>query len=128
MSGYGRRKASEIAAIYDTNNIDALCNTYNIDAIEAPISPLIGYLGYDNYGAYVVVNSRLPGYIKRYVVAHELGHHIMHPHDIGFYWIITHTQFSLGRLESDANGFAVALLGMSDCLFDQVQAYLRSVG
>ena len=128
MGGYYWRKSSEISAIYGKSHVNALCSTFHVDVIEAAINPLIGYLGYDNYGAYIVVNRSLPRYIKHYIVAHELGHHLMHPHEVGFYWIIRNTYFLLEHLESDADGFAVALLGMSDCLFDQVQAYLRSVG
>lgn len=128
MSGYGQRKARETAATYGTYDVDSLCDTLHIDVIEAPISPLIGYLGYDNYRAYIVVNSSLPGYIKYYVVAHELGHHIMHPHDIGYYWIVRNTLFRLERLESDANDFAVSLLGMPESVFSDVRAYLHSVG
>ena len=56
----------------------------------------------------IFLNSNMPDYMKRFVLAHELGHLIMHPnHNAPF---LQSTFFSMDRYELEANKFAVDLI------------------
>lgn len=56
----------------------------------------------------IFLNSAMPDYLKRFVLAHELGHLIMHPnHNAPF---LQSTFFSMDRYELEANKFAVDLI------------------
>lgn len=126
MASFGSRKARELAVNYGTCCPLELCKLLSVAVIEAPISPLTGYLGQDAYGPYIIVATNLPSFVKNYIIAHELGHYVMHPRDVGFYWIMKNTLFLIERLELDADTFAVTLLNMSESLYEQVQFYIKS--
>lgn len=71
----------------------------------------------DTYGFYrcykrvktIVINSELTEWLKRYVCAHELGHAILHS-DLNTAFLKKNTFYSIGRIEREANEFAVNLL------------------
>lgn len=56
----------------------------------------------------VVINENLPEQVKKFVLAHELGHSIMHP-DCNTPFLQS-TFFSTDRLEIQANKFAAELI------------------
>ena len=56
----------------------------------------------------IFLNNNLSESIERFVLAHEIGHLIMHPkHNAHF---LHHTFFSMDKYEIEANKFAVELL------------------
>ncbi|MDL0421376.1 ImmA/IrrE family metallo-endopeptidase [Caldifermentibacillus hisashii] len=71
----------------------------------------------DTYGFYrcykrvktIVINSELSEWLKRYVCAHELGHAILHS-DLNTSFLKKNTFYSIGKIEREANEFAVNLL------------------
>lgn len=71
----------------------------------------------DTYGFYrcykrvktIVINSELTEWLKRYVCAHELGHAILHS-DLNTAFLKKNTFYSIGKIEREANEFAVNLL------------------
>lgn len=60
---------------------------------------------------FIIINmSRIPNENElRVVLAHELGHAIMHSSDSAFF-LHDHTFYSRGRFEKEANAFAAELL------------------
>ena len=57
---------------------------------------------------YIILSSNIDSYTERFVCAHELGHHILHPgHSYKF---ITESLFVNDKYENQANEFAVRLL------------------
>lgn len=58
---------------------------------------------------FIVIHSRLPDEWQRFVCAHELGHDRLHK-GISRLFLEEHSYFSAGKLERQANRFAVALL------------------
>lgn len=58
---------------------------------------------------YIAINKNYPYEIQCFVCAHELGHDRLHP-GIGYYFIEDNTLFNPGKLERQANHFAVMLL------------------
>ena len=57
----------------------------------------------------IVLNSRLPDWYKRLVLAHELGHQQLSPKGAGYFFISECTLME-PRVEYEANRFAVELL------------------
>lgn len=56
----------------------------------------------------IFLNSTMPDWMKRFVLAHEIGHLVMHPnHNAPF---LQSTFFSMDRYELEANKFAVDLI------------------
>lgn len=65
---------------------------------------------------YIVINSDLCYEERRIVLAHELGHAVLH-HNHNIYFIREQTLFPTGRYEVQANKFAAELL-IDDDLID----------
>lgn len=127
MTTHGRRTASEIISKHRTRNVYDLCDTYGVFVIEASMRKMLGYITDDEMGHYIIVNQKLPEFLKRFVIAHELGHYFMHPHDIGFFWIIKNTQFPIARLERHADDFALELLKISENVYMQIKKYIAQL-
>ncbi len=72
-----------------------------------------GYFIKIHRNKFIVVNSALNEFEKRIVMAHELGHALLH-NDKDVYFIKEHTLFPVGRLEAQANKFAAELLISDD--------------
>lgn len=76
---------------------------------------------------FIVIHNGLPAEWQRFVCAHELGHDRLHK-GINRFFLEEHSFFSPGKLERQANLFAVKLLS-SGTLPDQDEAvksyYLR---
>lgn len=83
--------------------------------------------------SYIVINSNLDEWEERIVLAHELGHAILHNNE-DIYFIKNHTLFPVAPLEKEANIFASELLIDADdidaCVFKgwdnkQIGSYLN---
>ena len=62
---------------------------------------------------FIVLNSNTTVFWQRFICAHELGHDRLHP-GISRFWLDEHSFFSAGKLERQANQFAVRLLTALD--------------
>ncbi|MBV4426486.1 ImmA/IrrE family metallo-endopeptidase [Clostridium tyrobutyricum] len=58
---------------------------------------------------YIVINNKLDEHEKNIVLAHELGHALLHYHKSTCY-LREYTLFPRGRIENEANKFAAELL------------------
>lgn len=68
-----------------------------------------GYFIKIHRNKFIIVNSALNEFDKRIVLAHELGHAMLH-NDKDVYFIKEQTLFPVGKLETQANKFAAELL------------------
>lgn len=64
----------------------------------------------------IVVNRSLPKHLQRFVVAHELGHAILHPNVNAL--LLENTVFPTDRREREANTFAINLLLSDSMVYD----------
>lgn len=78
---------------------------------------------------FIVINSKLDPIWQRVVCAHEIGHDRLHP-GISRFWLDDHSFFNVGKLERQANQFAVRLLTAGDDLAegDSINELLRRNG
>lgn len=67
----------------------------------------------------IILNNNLPEWTERFVLAHEIGHLVMHPkHSAPF---LQSTFFSMDRFEIEANKFATELIIPDDELMDMYE-------
>lgn len=86
-------------------------------ASETNLMVLYEDLGKNTWGYYscikripcIHVNSRLEGFTAIFALAHELGHHFLHP-GVNTPFLRKNTLFSVDKIEREANRFALYLL------------------
>lgn len=104
---------------YETNEPDELCDHLGIHITYEFLGEqdLLGY--YINSGEYkfIVVHDGLDYYDRRVVIAHELGHALLHP-ELNTSFLKYNTFQSLEKYENQANAFAAHLLLPDDFEID----------
>ncbi|MCI1858291.1 MAG: ImmA/IrrE family metallo-endopeptidase [Sporolactobacillus sp.] len=68
-----------------------------------------GFYRYLKRNQFIIINNRLRPPMKKFVVAHELGHAILHPKTSTFF-LKDCTAYWVNKTEDDANEFATKLL------------------
>lgn len=96
---------------YATNNPEMLASYLGIKIIRMPLEDVVaGFYKMINRRKYIFLNSDIDDEnFLRLVLAHELGHAIMHPKE-NCAFIRNHTLFLTSKLEIQANKFAAYLL------------------
>lgn len=100
-------KAEELTCKYNTRNPETIAKEMGINIIRLSYAELIGIAA--SIGKYRVigVNSRLEEPLQKFVIAHELGHFILHSEG-SFFFIFKETML-YSKFEYQANLFAIAL-------------------
>ncbi len=115
---------------YETRDPLRLARYLNIHVVHKEYSPHTkGYYLKTLRNKFIVVNSTLDEYSQRIVLAHELGHAILHSSE-QIYFIREYTLFPIGPYECEANKFAAELL-IDDDEFKEISyepiSYIASV-
>ena len=115
---------------YETRDSLRLARYLNIHVVHKEYSPHTkGYYLKTLRNKFIVVNSTLDEYSQRIVLAHELGHAILHSSE-QIYFIREYTLFPIGPYECEANKFAAELL-IDDDEFKEISyepiSYIASV-
>ncbi|MQL52989.1 ImmA/IrrE family metallo-endopeptidase [Desulfofundulus thermobenzoicus] len=101
---------------YDSSTIAGpyrLARAMGIDVDEFPFRRIKGLILEIAGRVTIVLNSNLPEWLKRFVLAHELGHRQMSPRGMGYFFLAEHTLME-PRVEYEANRYAVELLTWGD--------------
>lgn len=106
---YIERKVLSLVRKYNKRNPFLLAKKLGINVIENDLGEVYGYYTQINRIKFILINSNLSESKKRFVVAHELGHAILHSK------IVTPCLMHLKnindiKIECEANKFAVQLL------------------
>lgn len=129
-----RARVRKLVSEHETRDPKRIADDLGIDVIYKSYSYrtkgyFINILGY----SFIVVNDILNEDERRIVLAHELGHAILHKTE-DIYFIREHTLFPTGPLEEEANQFAAELLidcrDIDFCMFkgwnnEQIGRYFR---
>lgn len=99
---------------YDTINPYELAECLGIDVIYQKLGQVRGYYFCQNRIKLIYINNDLADYTEKFVLAHELGHAVMHPKSCTPF--LQTTFWSVNRLEIEANKFAAELLITDDDL------------
>ncbi len=108
---YIRDIVDSICCKYDTRIPLELADCLGIRINYCELGSIRGFFVFKNRIKQIFLNYNLPDYEKRFVLAHEIGHSLLHPEQNTMF--LQNTFFSTSKLEIEANRFAIELL-MSD--------------
>lgn len=100
---------------YKTSNIFELCDYLDINIKNDPLGTTKGYFLNISEKHFIVLNSDLEEWEERVVLAHELGHALLHK-ETNICFLKTYTYCNANKLENEANAFAAHLLIDDDAL------------
>lgn len=75
-----RKKANSIIRKHNTNNIKELAEFENILVLEDNLGEIYGLYKYIQRTKLIIINQQLSDDHKKIVLAHEIGHAILHPY------------------------------------------------
>lgn len=105
-----KQYARLIVATHDTRNPYQIADVLGIMVAEEYLGKHIkGVIIRVDGDFYTCINSNLHQQEKRIVLAHELGHAILHRH-LNYFFMLECTHYPIGRFEREANEFASELL------------------
>lgn len=100
---------SKLVNKYGTNDPFEIAELMGIQIIYLDLGNTYGFYRVYKRVKTIVINNKLNEWEKRFVCAHEIGHAIYHP-DLNISFLKKNTFYSVEKIESEANRFAVHLL------------------
>lgn len=117
-----KKLVSHYVKLYKTSNPFELADCLNIKVFDVPLGSVMGYYKYLKRHRCIYINSEIENYnFKNVVMAHELGHAIMHRNE-NCYFMSSKTLLLTSKIERQANEFAAELL-LSDDLIEEFGNY-----
>lgn len=112
-----KRYAEKIRKKYCTSDPFELAQCLGIVVLFEELGTINGYFNTVCRQRFIHINQNLSETEKRLTAAHELGHVLLHP-STNTYFLRSKTRFSVGRLEQEADLFAVCFLISDGELFE----------
>lgn len=109
MRGSINKLIKKLIRKYKTTNPYDLASCLNVLIFEVELKNTLGMYRYINKTRTIFINSNLSDEVKRFVLAHELGHAILHTKENCFY-LRYNTFIKTSTYEVEANKFAAELL------------------
>ena len=106
---YIEKKVLSLVHKYNQRDPFLLSKKLGINVIENDLGEVYGYYTQINRIKFILINSNLSELEKRFVVAHELGHAVLHS-DIATPCLMHLKNINDIKIEYEANKFAVKLL------------------
>lgn len=117
-----KEKVQHLVKMYETRNPFSLARDLGIIVLFEKLGSIDGYYNKQLRMKQIHINEDLPEHMQRFTAAHELGHAILHP-NTNTPFLRRHTLFSVGKLETEANKFAVELLIPDSDLTEYAEHY-----
>lgn len=102
--------AKKLMAKYGTDNPFALAKALRIELMVRPLGSIKGFYKMIYRNAFIFLNKDLGRREARVVLAHEIGHHVLHKEFAAFGFEEASLFSPAGRREYEANLFAAELL------------------
>lgn len=102
---------------YDTRDPFEITRQLNIMLELEPLGTVRGYYAFSFRQRVIHINENLYEEQQLFTCAHELGHAIMHP-NLNTLFLKSSTYFSVNKLESEADRFAIQMLYTDEYLKD----------
>lgn len=119
MHKYIRQKVRQLMKQYKTNNLDELAAYLNILIVEWDLGKQFGSYRMLNRKKTIFLNSNLSYHQRKVVLAHEIGHAVLHP-NVNCNFIDNVTLLLTSKIEREANIFACELLIDDDLLGEYI--------
>ena len=113
MNHYIKTEVNKIVKRYKTRDVYELIDKLDIILLRVPLHPSVNGM----YQYFKYLNNDLDTIMEHHVLAHELGHAILHPKN-NITYLESNTFYSKEKFEIAANTFAAELL-IEDSLFDE---------
>lgn len=94
---------------YKTNDPFKLASELDILIVYENLGSILGYFDAHFRMKTIHINENAPEEMKKFICAHELGHAILHA-KVNTPFLSAYTLYSVGKIERQANTFAVELL------------------
>lgn len=105
-----KERVSIIKKKYNTDNLFDLVDFLNIELIEMDLgSSTCGMYRYIKRNKFIFLNNNLDYNQKKIVLAHEIGHAILHS-NLNCFFLEKKTLYIKNKFEIEANKFAIELL------------------
>ena len=118
MKHYIKTEVDKLVHRYKTRDVYELIDKLDIILLKVPLHPSVnGMYQYFKRNKIIYLNNGLDSILERHVLAHELGHAILHT-KTNITYLESNTFYSKEKIEIAANTFAAELL-IEDSLFDE---------
>lgn len=104
-----KRLVNELIKKFKTNNPKEIAEALNIDIIYSRLGEVYGCFFTYKRSRFIHINSDLNPVQQNFVIAHELGHALLHP-KVNTPFLRANTFLSIEKIERQANTFAVEML------------------
>lgn len=104
-----KKVVENLVSEYQTRNPYELAKLLGIIVIEENLGTINGYYNEVLGVKFIHINENLSKFRKKFTVAHELGHAILHP-NFNYHFLKNYTLFNINRFEKEANKFALSLI------------------
>lgn len=104
-----RQKVCRLVHFYKSNDPFEIVRGMNVIVVYYPLEGVRGFYQYFQRNNIIYIDERLPDHEKRFVLAHELGHMLLHKKSNAIF-MDTRTHFNGDRFEQEADLFAMTLL------------------
>lgn len=111
---------------YKTRDPFEMIKGMNVILVLYPLEGVRGFYQYFQRNNIIYIDENLSEHDKTFVLAHELGHMILHKKSNAIF-MDTRTQFKTSKYESEADKFAVELLISDDSLHDYDECTIRQL-
>jgi Zn-dependent peptidase ImmA (M78 family) len=101
-------EAERLAQKYQTRDPERIAREEGIDVIYLLLQAIHGMSFSLGLHKFIIVNSSLPEIVQKLVIAHELGHFILHPE--GNFLFILHQTLFYSKHEHEADMFSFQLI------------------
>ena len=116
MNDYVRKKALAYRRKFNTSDPFKLADALGIEVMICDIGSRLGCYMYLKRSKCIWINESLEGNERTFVMAHEVGHAILHPKE-NCYFLRNQTLLNT-KIEREANTFAVEFLIPDDVILE----------
>ena len=116
MNDYVRKKALACNRKFNTSDPFKLARALGIEVMVCDIGSRLGCYMYLKRSKCIWINESLEGNERTFVMAHEVGHAILHPKENCYF--LRNQTFLNTRIEQEANAFAAELLISDDAILE----------
>lgn len=112
-----KARVNRLVRFYKTRDPFEMIKGMNIILVNYPLEGVRGFYQYFQRNNIIYLDEKLSDSERRFVLAHELGHMILHKKSNAIF-MDTRTQFNTSKYEQEANLFAMELL-LPDQILDE---------